>query len=113
MTAHTAHTAPADSKAAKSAAFDLAAIEAAKRDGYREDEITGEVFNDYRRELADKVVGFAQDEETVIREAIESGRLSWQMEEGATWAEIAADARKAGILTFYRSWFGVLVTDEN
>ncbi|CAL9610493.1 hypothetical protein SUDANB1_05615 [Streptomyces sp. enrichment culture] len=93
--------------AAKDSAIALAAM-----GGYRWG-IAGEHLDDYRREFADKVVGFGPDDVTAIREAIEAGRLSWTIEEGATWEEIAADARKACILTFHRSSFGVLVTDEN
>lgn len=57
--------------------------------------------------------GFGASDVDAMRDAIESGRITWQAEEGATWAEITRDAKRAEILTFVSTPYGVLVLDEN
>lgn len=57
--------------------------------------------------------GFGETEAEAMRDAVESRRVTWDAEEGATWDEITADAKSAGILTFTTTPHGVVVWDNN
>lgn len=59
------------------------------------------------------VRGFGETDVDAMRNAVESKRVTWDVEEGATWEEITRDAKRAGILTFTRTDHGVLVCDNN
>lgn len=60
---------------------------------------------------AEEMRGFGPTAEDAMRDAVQSGRVTWQTEEPATWAEITCDALKAGMLRFTQTPYGVLVTD--
>lgn len=63
---------------------------------------------------AEQVRGFGATEAEAMQDAVEVRKsVTWDVEDGATWQEIAADAKNAAILTFKRTRHGVLVLDEN
>lgn len=63
------------------------------------------------------VQGFGKDEVAAMQRAIESGNVTWEWETAPTtwldWSLITQDAKRAGILTFHQTPYGVLITDEN
>lgn len=64
----------------------------------------------------DQMRGFGPDEVDAMRNAIESGRVVWQWDTPpATWLDwslITQDAKRAGMLTFHATPYGVLITDD-
>lgn len=62
---------------------------------------------------ADQFRGFGATAEDAMRNAVESGQLTWEREPGSTWADITADCRKAGIVTFVSTPYGVVIVDNN
>lgn len=65
---------------------------------------------------ADQMRGFGDTETDAMRDAIESGRIAWQWDSPPVthtdWRDIVRDAKSAGILTFHKTPYGVLITDD-
>lgn len=67
----------------------------------------------YANASTEQLRGFGPTDADAMRHAVWSGRVTWVEEEGATWQDIASDAKRAGILTFVSTPHGVLVLDNN
>lgn len=67
----------------------------------------------YANAHADQMRGFGDTDVDAMRNAVESGEITWEREPGSTWAEITQDARKAAILTFTATPYGVVVLDTD
>lgn len=71
----------------------------------------------YADAYTDQMRGFGATEVDAIRDAIESGRIAWQLDTPpvthADWRDITQDAKSAAILTFTKTPYGVLVLDRN
>jgi hypothetical protein len=65
---------------------------------------------------ADQLRGFGATDVDAMRDAIESGRVVWQLDTApetyADWRDITQDAKSAGMLTFHTTPYGVLITDD-
>jgi hypothetical protein len=67
----------------------------------------------YANASTDELRGYGATDVEAMRNAVESGEISWDREPGSSWAEITQDARKAAIVTFASTPYGVLVLDNN
>lgn len=67
----------------------------------------------YANASTDELRGFGATDVDAMRDAVESGRLTWEREPGSTWEEITADCRKACVVDFISTPYGVLIIDNN
>lgn len=67
----------------------------------------------YADASTDELRGFGATDVDAMRNAVESGQITWEREPGATWVDITADCRRAGIVRFVSTPYGVVIIDNN
>lgn len=67
----------------------------------------------YANADTDQLRGFGATDVDAMRNAVESGEITWEREPGASWEDITADAKRAGIATFASTPYGVVIIDNN